>query len=135
MQISAGWRERRMLCRVVIACAMVFSGCTQVGPDFIRPEPPVMQQWMEADEAQVRTSPADYRMWWTAFRDPVLDHLVQIAYAQNIPLHVAGARVFEARARLSIGFLASDVGRFGLGDIAAGAAVTAPSVPRSPGTF
>jgi hypothetical protein len=90
MQISAGWRERRMLCRVVIACAMVFSGCTQVGPDFIRPEPPVMQQWMEADEAQVRTSPADYRMWWTAFRDPVLDHLVQIAYAQNIPLRVAG---------------------------------------------
>ena len=102
MQISAGWRERRMLCRVVIACAVLFSGCTQVGPDFIRPESQVMPQWLEADEAQVRTSPADYRMWWTAFRDPVLDNLVQIAYAQNIPLRVAGARVFEARARLGI---------------------------------
>jgi NodT family efflux transporter outer membrane factor (OMF) lipoprotein len=41
-------------------------------------------------------------MWWTAFKDPVLDNLVQIAYAQNIPLRVAGARVFEARARLGI---------------------------------
>ena len=102
MQISAGWREHQVLCRVVIACAIVFSGCTQVGPDFIRPEPQVMPQWMEADEAQVRTSPADYRMWWAAFKDPVLDHLVQIAYAQNIPLRVAGARVFEARARLGI---------------------------------
>jgi NodT family efflux transporter outer membrane factor (OMF) lipoprotein len=81
---------------------MVFTGCVKVGPDFIRPEPQVMQQWMEADEAQVRTSAADYRMWWTAFRDPVLDNLVQIAYAQNIPLRVAGARVFEARARLGI---------------------------------
>jgi outer membrane protein TolC len=32
----------------------------------------------------------------------VLDHLVQLAYARNIPLRVAGARVFEARARLGI---------------------------------
>lgn len=102
MRVLAGCHERRMLCRVVIACAMVFSGCTQVGPDFIRPEPQVMPQWMEADEAQVRTSAADYLMWWTAFKDPVLDNLVQIAYAQNIPLRVAGARVFEARARLGI---------------------------------
>ena len=79
-----------MFCWMVLACARVFGGCIKVGPDFIRPEPQVMQQWMEADEAQVRTSPADYRMWWTAFRDPVLDHLVQIAYSQNIPLRVAG---------------------------------------------
>ena len=90
MQILAGCRERRMFCWMVLACARVFGGCIKVGPDFIRPEPQVMQQWMEADEAQVRTSPADYRMWWTAFRDPVLDHLVQIAYSQNIPLRVAG---------------------------------------------
>ena len=102
MRISAGCRQHQVLCRVAIACAMLFTGCTQVGPDFIRPEPQIMPQWLEADEAQVRTSPADYRMWWTAFRDPVLDNLVQIAYAQNIPLRVAGARVFEARARLGI---------------------------------
>ena len=81
---------------------MLFAGCTQVGPDFIRPEPQIRQQWMQADEARVRTSTADYRKWWTAFQDPVLDNLVQIAYAQNIPLRVAGARVFEARARLGI---------------------------------
>jgi len=91
-----------MLARVVLAGALLLTGCTQVGPDFIRPEAQVRQQWMEADDVQVRTLPADYRMWWTAFQDPVLDRLVQIAYAQNIPLRAAGARVFEARARLGI---------------------------------
>jgi len=94
--------ERYRIGNLIIACAMLLIGCAQVGPDFIRPEPQVMPQWMEADEAQVRTSAADYLMWWTAFKDPVLDNLVQIAYAQNIPLRVAGARVFEARARLGI---------------------------------
>ena len=94
--------ERYRIGSLFIACVMIFSGCVKVGPDFIRPEPQVMQQWMEADEAQVRTSAADYRMWWTAFKDPVLDNLVQIAYARNITLRVAGARVFEARARLGI---------------------------------
>ena len=58
MQILAGCRERRMFCWMVLACARVFGGCIKVGPDFIRPEPQVMQQWMEADEAQVRTSAA-----------------------------------------------------------------------------
>jgi NodT family efflux transporter outer membrane factor (OMF) lipoprotein len=81
---------------------MVVTGCTTVGPNYARPELQVMEQWMQADPHRVLTSPADYRMWWTAFRDPVLDNLVQSACAQNIPLRVAGARVFEARARLGI---------------------------------
>jgi hypothetical protein len=63
MQIPAGCRERQMLFRVVIACVLFFTGCTKVGPDFVRPEPQLRTQWMEVDEAQVRTSPADYRMW------------------------------------------------------------------------
>jgi NodT family efflux transporter outer membrane factor (OMF) lipoprotein len=73
-----------------------------VGPDFVRPTPDIRNDWLEEDSARIRTVPADYRRWWTAFKDPVLDALVQKAYAQNIPLRVAGARVFEARARLGI---------------------------------
>ena len=57
---------------------------------------------MQADGHRLRTSSADYRRWWAAFQDPVLDNLVHVACAQNIPLRVAGARVFEARARLGI---------------------------------
>jgi len=71
MHPSARLRKPRMLCREVLVGALLLTGCTQVGPDFIRPEAQVRQQWMEADDVQVRTSAADYRMWWSAFRDPV----------------------------------------------------------------
>jgi len=96
------FRDSRPSWTILIAVMLVITGCTTVGPDYTRPALPVMEQWMEADGYGVRTSPADYRNWWEAFQDPVLDHLIQVAWAQNIPLRVAGARVFEARARLGI---------------------------------
>jgi hypothetical protein len=54
--------ERYRIGSLFIACIMVFTGCIQVGPDFIRLEPQVMPRWMEADDAQERISAADYRM-------------------------------------------------------------------------
>lgn len=77
-------------------------GCVKVGPDFVRPASDIRNNWLEEDSARIRTASADDRRWWTAFKDPVLDTLVQTASAQNISLRVAGARVFEARARLGI---------------------------------
>jgi NodT family efflux transporter outer membrane factor (OMF) lipoprotein len=74
----------------------------KVGPDFVRPTPNALDQWLEADDSRVKTQPADYRAWWKALNDPVLDSLIQTAYEQNLPLRIAGARVFEARARLGI---------------------------------
>lgn len=38
--------------------------------------------------------------WWTDFADPALNHLIDIAYQQNLPLQIAGVRIMEARARL-----------------------------------
>ncbi len=97
-----GFRFYGLAWEFTVSVLMVVTGCTTVGPDYIRPDLQVMEQWMQADGHRVLTSPADYRMWWTVFKDPVLDQLVQAAYTQNIPLRVAGARVFEARARLGI---------------------------------
>jgi NodT family efflux transporter outer membrane factor (OMF) lipoprotein len=85
-----------------LVCLTLTVGCAKVGPDFVRPTAEVRNNWLEEDRVRIRTAPADYRMWWTVFKDPVLDTLVQTAYAQNISLRVAGARVFEARARLGI---------------------------------
>jgi NodT family efflux transporter outer membrane factor (OMF) lipoprotein len=76
--------------------------CTMVGPDFVPPTADVSQEWVAARDPRVKTEPADYREWWKALNDPVLDSLVQMAYEQNLPLRIAGARVFEARARLGI---------------------------------
>jgi NodT family efflux transporter outer membrane factor (OMF) lipoprotein len=91
-----------LLSLVAFAGVLVFSGCVKVGPDFVLPETQIRQQWIEAGDLEGQMAPVNYRMWWKVFRDPVLDTLVQTAYAQNIPLRVAGARVFEARARLGI---------------------------------
>jgi NodT family efflux transporter outer membrane factor (OMF) lipoprotein len=38
------------------------------------------------------------------FNDPILNDLVQAAYQQNLPLQIAGLRIYEARAQLGIAF-------------------------------
>jgi len=78
------------------------AGCTMVGPDFLRPASKLSGQWLEADDHRVETALATYREWWKAFNDPVLENLIQSAYKQNLPLRIAGVRVFEARAQLGI---------------------------------
>ena len=94
----------------------LLTGCTMVGPDFLRPSTKVSDQWLEAHDSRVETSPAVYREWWKAFNDPVLEDLIQTAYQQNLPLRIAGVRVFEARAQLGIAIgeffpqVAADVG-------------------------
>jgi NodT family efflux transporter outer membrane factor (OMF) lipoprotein len=95
------------LCRhpvryVWLLCLVLAVGCVKVGPDFVRPTADIRNNWLEEDSKRIRAVPADDRNWWTVFKDPVLDTLVQTAFTQNIPLRVAGARVFEARARLGI---------------------------------
>jgi NodT family efflux transporter outer membrane factor (OMF) lipoprotein len=78
---------------------LTLSACA-VGPDFVTPEAPVGEKWREAGNPAVKTTRQDYRNWWTAYRDPQLNRLVQIAYEQNLTLMEAGARVLKARAIL-----------------------------------
>jgi outer membrane protein TolC len=44
----------------------------------------------------------NYRDWWKAFNDPVLDRLIARAYRDNLTLQQAGVRVLQARAQLGI---------------------------------
>jgi NodT family efflux transporter outer membrane factor (OMF) lipoprotein len=82
---------------------LLASGCVKVGPDFVKPEATVMPDWLEAGGyKQVTTKGEDYRDWWRAFNDPVLDKLIQTAYQQNLPLRIAGVRVLGARAQLGV---------------------------------
>jgi NodT family efflux transporter outer membrane factor (OMF) lipoprotein len=81
---------------------LILSGCAKVGPDFVRPDAPVSAAWLDAGEGRFESRPADYRLWWKGFNDPVLDRLIETAYRQNPSLSIAGVRVLEARARLGI---------------------------------
>ena len=73
-----------------------------IGPDFTRPPVKVSQTWLDAGDQRVKTEPADYRNWWRAFSDAVLDRLIDRAYRENLSLRIAGVRVLEAKAQLGI---------------------------------
>jgi NodT family efflux transporter outer membrane factor (OMF) lipoprotein len=77
------------------------SGCA-VGPDFVRPDAPAEEEWIDSDVPQIKTEEADLTDWWKVFNDPVLDSLIETAYGQNLPLQIAGLRIMEARAQLGV---------------------------------
>jgi NodT family efflux transporter outer membrane factor (OMF) lipoprotein len=84
----------------LLSAVLLFSGCT-VGPDFVRPEAKMNENWNEKGDARVRQTAVD-QQWWKAFHDPTLDQLIQLAYQQNLPLQITGLRIMEARAQLGI---------------------------------
>ncbi len=88
----------------LLMLTLVISGCTMVGPDYVKPTAPEAEKWLEADNPQLKSSETDFGHWWAVFNDPVLDELVQTAYQQNLTLQIAGLRIYEARAQLGIAF-------------------------------
>jgi NodT family efflux transporter outer membrane factor (OMF) lipoprotein len=105
-------KNRTWLPTGALVLLLLGSGCTplqefvqngfEVGPNYRRPPAPLADGWIDAGNPRVKSVPADYSAWWRAFGDPVLDDLVQTAYAQNVNLRVAGTRVLEARAQRAI---------------------------------
>ena len=88
----------------LVALAVLLSGCTMVGPDYVKPTAPEPEKWLESGDPQIESKEADFGKWWTVFNDPVLNTLVETAYNQNLPLQIAGVRILEARAQLGIAF-------------------------------
>ncbi len=88
----------------LLALVVVISGCTMVGPDYVKPTAPEPSDWLGTENAEFKSSEADLTQWWSVFNDPVLTRLVESAYRQNLPLQVAGVRILEARAQLGIAF-------------------------------
>jgi len=84
--------------------SVMISGCTMVGPDYVKPVAPEPEKWLESNEPEIKTEEADFKDWWIVFNDPVLNDLIQAAYQQNLPLQIAGLRIYEARAQLGIAF-------------------------------
>jgi NodT family efflux transporter outer membrane factor (OMF) lipoprotein len=77
------------------------AGC-KVGPDFTPPAASVAGNWLESGNPSVHTDHQGDEQWWTAFHDPTLNHLIDLAYRQNLTLLASGTRVLEARAALGV---------------------------------
>jgi len=88
----------------MIAVAIVFSGCTMVGPDYVKPTAQEPAQWLESSDPKIASKEVEFSNWWTVFSDPVINKLVDAAYQQNLTLQIAGLRIYEARAELGIAF-------------------------------
>ncbi|MGH8120679.1 MAG: efflux transporter outer membrane subunit, partial [Gammaproteobacteria bacterium] len=84
------------------AFLLVLGACDAVGPDFVKPEARVEDQWLQVDTSRVNTGQTVNSEWWKAFNDPVLDALIEDAYQENLTLQIAGIRILEARAQLGI---------------------------------
>ncbi|HZR79879.1 MAG TPA: efflux transporter outer membrane subunit [Candidatus Binatia bacterium] len=83
------------------AFALALGGC-MIGPSFKSPPATVADAWPNGSDPAVDTARQEYRDWWRVFDDPVLDRLIELAYAQNLPLRMAGVRVLQSRAQLGL---------------------------------
>ena len=86
----------------LLAMALLFGGCTMVGPDYVKPTAPEPEKWQLSSDPKINSKEADFSEWWTVFNDPILNKLVDSASQQNLPLHISGLRILEARAQLGI---------------------------------
>ncbi|HUE90498.1 efflux transporter outer membrane subunit [Pseudomonas sp.] len=85
----------------LLISASLSAGCA-VGPDYIRPDTPLPEQYLgqTAVEQRHAAANADLIAWWTGFDDPQLTRFVTLALEQNLDLAQAAARVAQARAGL-----------------------------------
>ncbi|POF30583.1 efflux transporter outer membrane subunit [Roseibium marinum] len=100
-------RSRQFRHGLVLSGLLMLGGC-MVGPDFERPDAPVLDSWSSGANLPIdsRTGftsrSANSVPWWHVFRDETLNSLIAEAYRQNIGLQAAGVRVYQARAQLGI---------------------------------
>jgi NodT family efflux transporter outer membrane factor (OMF) lipoprotein len=73
-----------------------------VGPKFVKPDVRVNATWSQAGDPRISPNAAVDLMWWSSFKDPALDRLIELAFHQNLSLQQAGLRILEARAQLGV---------------------------------
>jgi NodT family efflux transporter outer membrane factor (OMF) lipoprotein len=91
-----------------LSIAALCGGCT-VGPNYRRPDTQVPKAWSAASapgassvESRPVTRAFDGRRWWSVFKDPVLDGVIDEAMRQNLDLQTAALRIAEARAQRDV---------------------------------
>lgn len=91
--------SKRTLVSLIVASFL--AGCA-VGPDYIRPDMPMPEQFRHQAAVEQRSAAAnaDLIAWWAGFNDPQLTRFVTLALKQNLDLAQASARVAQARAGL-----------------------------------
>jgi multidrug efflux system outer membrane protein len=85
---------------VLALVALALGACT-VGPDYRRPAVPTPATFRGQPEGDSQLSLGDLE-WWRLFEDETLQRLMQEAIRENYDLRIAGARILQARAQVTI---------------------------------
>ncbi len=101
---SRAWMRRWIkVVGLSVLPVLIASGCTNLGPDYKRPDAPVQSDWIETEDPRISSEPTiDPRWWSAAFRDPLLDQLVEKALRQNLTVRSAALRVLQSQQQLAI---------------------------------
>ena len=96
--------RRRVLMRtrssVALLAAAALAACT-VGPNYKTPQMPTPAAYQETGAVPGATSETpDLRQWWSQFRDPTLDSLVERALAGNLDVASGVSKIREARQQV-----------------------------------
>jgi NodT family efflux transporter outer membrane factor (OMF) lipoprotein len=95
-------RQRFFLASLNAILIGLTGACAPVGPDYVRPDVAVNDQWSDYVHDEFQFIPQDSVAWWQVLEDPVLNQLVELTQQQNNNIKIAGLRVLEARAALGI---------------------------------
>ncbi len=83
------------------AFSLLLVGCA-VGPNYKRPQVTVPNQWTVAPARGTSTKSPETDAWWSSFKDPALNSLIERPVDRNLDLKLALERVQEARAASGI---------------------------------
>ncbi len=84
----------------VIVASALLSACA-VGPDYQRPAQDLPQAWGAAPAGALQAVSAAAQ-WWKIYADATLDQLMEEAFAHNVDIAIAAARVAEAEAQYGL---------------------------------
>ena len=80
---------RRVFMGFSLSILLFLSGCSALGPDFLKPEAKVATDWL-TDGSVFSKDKAFQEKWWETFNDPVLNSLIEQAYQQIYPYKLQG---------------------------------------------
>jgi len=87
---------------IALAAAMLVSGCSTIGPDFVAPQGAQEAAFRHADTAPASDAARLPATWWTVFNDATLSELEARALRDSPGAKAAAQRLLQAQAQLGV---------------------------------